>query len=317
VHDLRDARERGERAGDESHRRRIDRHPRTSQGADNILRPFLAASALAVSLAASAAPAADSASNLSPTHVLGLIRARFRSHRPPPPYVTYTIVRSQLTDTGYPDYVGSYTYHVWCRSSDRAALQRKVFRDLARGPLEFARPAFNEPRDPGPPTADLFEPAPAHPHPIEFVPTPEAAPPLPVIGTVRVVNEFEYRVASMDERGGLVHLRLEPIRDPERNRLRELWADRKSYELRRLVATDRLFVTGSATRTYPVTFTINLAMLEGHPVVTDIHGVVGDNYADDGKEVDFKFRDIAFPAGLPDWYFNTKTYKDKVAEAPL
>ena len=29
---------------------------------------------------------------------------------------------------------------------------------------------------------------------------------------------------------------------------------------------------------------------------------VGDGYNDDGREVDFYFRDISFPATLPDWY---------------
>ncbi len=42
----------------------------------------------------------------------------------------------------------------------------------------------------------------------------------------------------------------------------------------------------------------------GHLVVTDLHGVVGDGYNDDGKEVDFHFREITFPATLPAWYFD-------------
>ncbi len=85
-----------------------------------------------------------------------MIRSAFRAHRPPPPYVTYTLERVQKIEQGYPDYVNSYTYHLWCRSADRACLARKVFRDTYRGDPEFQRPAFNEDRDPGPPTADLF-----------------------------------------------------------------------------------------------------------------------------------------------------------------
>ena len=145
-------------------------------------------------VAAAAAPASP-----SPQRMLGLIRAKFRSHRPPPPYETYTLVRFQLTDHGDTDYVESYTYHVWERNFDRAALGRKVFRDFARGPLEFQRPAFNEARDPGPPTADVFESAPLHPHPVEFVPTPEpsgTAP--PEIGAVTTIGEFDYVVDSDD-----------------------------------------------------------------------------------------------------------------------
>src|SRR5215469_7610256 len=58
----------------------------------------------------------------SPERMLFLIRRQFRSHRPPPPYVTYTLVRKQTLDDGFPDLVNSYTYHIWCRSTDRAAL---------------------------------------------------------------------------------------------------------------------------------------------------------------------------------------------------
>ncbi|MFZ1126196.1 MAG: hypothetical protein WAN59_13745 [Candidatus Baltobacteraceae bacterium] len=264
----------------------------------------------------SAAPVASPAPALTPQRILGSIRATFRSHRPPPPYVTYTLIRAQLTDQGFPDYVESYTYHIWCRTSDRAALARKVFRDTARGPLEFQRPAFNEPRDPGPPTADLFEPAPLHPHPIEFVPTPEPAETtLPTIATVTSIGEFDYRVTAMDAEGPLLHLQIEPTRDPERNRLRELWVDKRSYELRKLVATDKLFVEHD--RVYGVTFTIVLGSLQGYPIVTDIHGEVGDNYSGDGENVDFHFRDVAFPPSLPAWYFDPHAYGAHENDAPL
>jgi hypothetical protein len=273
-------------------------------------------STLLLALLASAAPLPSPSPALGPERILGLIRATFRAHRPPPPYVTYTLTRAQLTDQGFPDYVESYTYHIWCRSSDRAALARKVFRDTARGPLEFQRPAFNEPRDPGPPTADLFEPAPLHPHPLEFVPTPEPAQTtLPTIATVIRVGEFDYRVVALKDEGPMLHLTIEPTRDPERNRLREIWADAKTYELRKLVATDKLFVEHD--RVYGVTFTIALGTLQGYPVVTDIHGKVGDNYSGDGEDVDFHFRDVAFPASLPAWYFDPHAYGAHQSDAPL
>jgi hypothetical protein len=251
----------------------------------------------------------------APERILALIRAKFRSHRPPPPYVTYTLLRSQLTDQGYPDYVESYTYHLWCRTSDRAALGRKVFRAGYRGPLEFMRPAFNEPRDPGPPTADVFEPAPARPHPITFVPTPEPNfTELPIIASVVTVGEFDYRVVSLKTEGEELHLRIEPIRNPERNRLREIWADKTTYELHKLVATDKLFVEKGST--YSVAFTISMGTLEGRPVVTDVHGDVGDGYFGDGQKVDFHFRDVAFPATLPAWYFDPRAYAAHAGDAP-
>lgn len=273
---------------------------------------MLATVLLAAALAS--APPSPSATP-SPQRLLGLIRAQYRSHRPPPPYVTYTFIRKQNATNGYPDYANSYTKHVWVRSGDRAALSRLVFRDEARGPLTFDRPAFNEARDPGPPTADVFEPAPARPHPVEEAVTPEPNyTPIPVIGGVRTLVEFDYTVTKVETEGDTLHLFLTPIRDVERNRIREVFADKRTYELRKLVATDKLFVSGD--RTYSVTFTMTMGVMQGFPVVTDIHGVVGDGYNDDGQQVDMLFRDITFPATLPDWYFNARTYAAHTNDGP-
>jgi hypothetical protein len=253
----------------------------------------------------------DPVPTLSPSQWLATIRTKFRSHRPPPPYVVYTETRKQNTDRGFPDYADSYSYKYWCRTSDRAALKRKIEIVPAMGFAEFERAAFNADYDPGPPTADLFEKAPAHPIPQTEVPTPEpSASPLPLIGQVAVSNDYEYKVTSVTFEGNLVHLVLEPLRDPERNRLREIWADKTTYELVRIKAHDRLFVPGGihGDDIYGVIFDIKIAMLQGTPIVTDIHGIVGDNYTGDGQTVDYTFRNISFPATLPDWYFDPKTY---------
>ncbi|MBV8748247.1 MAG: hypothetical protein JO103_00895 [Candidatus Eremiobacteraeota bacterium] len=263
--------------------------------------------ALVMLAAVVATPTPDAFPTPTPQRTLGLIRAQFRSHRPPPPFETYTLVRTQKATNGYPDFANSYTRHYWVRNLDRAALRRDVFRDDARGPLTFDRPAFNEARDPGPPTADVFEPAPTRPHPVDEVPTPEPNyTPLPVIGGVRTIIESDYKVESMEVEGDQLHLHIFPIRDIERNRLREIYCDKKTYELRKLIATDKLFVDRG--NVYPVTFTITMGMVRGVPVVTDIHGIVGGGYNDDGKDVDFEFRDITFPDTLPEWYFNARTY---------
>ncbi len=269
--------------------------------------------ALVMLAAAVAVPTPTAAPTPTPQRVLGLIRAQFRSHRPPPPYETYTLVRSQKATNGFPDFANSYTKHIWVRNVDRAALTRMVFRDEARGDLVFDRPAFNEARDPGPPTADVFEPAPARPHPIEEVPTPEPNyTPLPVIGGVRTIIESDYKVETLEVEGDQLHLHIYPIRDIERNRLREVFCDRKTYELRKLIATDKLFLDKGPV--YPVTFTITMGVVQGVPVVTDIHGVVGGGYNDDGKDVDYQFRDITFPKALPDWYFNPRQYAQHANE---
>jgi hypothetical protein len=262
-------------------------------------------------------PAPNPAYTPSPQRLLGLIRAKFRSHRPPPPFETYTMTRNQNTDRGFHDYADSYTYHIWVRNSDRAALGRKVLIAPAMGFPEFMRPAFNEDRDPGPPTADLFEPAPAKPHLVSEVPTPEPqATQLKQIGSVTVAGEYDYYVDKVAVEGDLLHLTLRPIRDPERNRLREVYADKNTLELVRLITHDRLFDEG-ANKVYGVIFDMKLALLQGVPVVTAIHGIVGDGYDGDGKVVDFTYTNITFPATLPEWYFDARSYAQHESELPL
>jgi len=247
--------------------------------------------------------------------LLADIRRVFRSHRPPPSFVTYTLMRSQQTEQGYPDYLGTYTEHIWCRTSDRAALERKVFRDDYRGPMNFDRPAFNEARDPGPPTADVFEPAPLHPHPVEFVPTPEPVAGGPEIGVVRAVGETQYRVLRVTVEGTQLHVSVTPIRDRERNRLREIYVDSKSLELQKLMATDKLFMDGGGP-VYNVIDTITMGMVEGRPVVTFVHAQVDSSYVGNGEQIDIEFKDIAFPSSLPAWYFDPHQYAAHQSEWP-
>jgi hypothetical protein len=249
----------------------------------------------------------------SPDDLLAAIRDKFRSHRPPPPFESYTIVRKQNTNYGYPDYADTYTDHDWYRSSDHAALRRRIS-DLGDvGPMTFDRPIFNAATDPGPPTADVFEPAPLHSYSPSFIPTPEASLP-PVIAVVHARGEFDYHVTNVQHEGDELHLTLVPRRDPQRNRLREMWVDAKTLELRKLVATDTLFVEGGPE--YPVLFTMEFTMYEGIPVITHIHGVVYGGYDGDGQTVDYDFKNLIFPASLPLWYFDARDYAQHLSEAP-
>lgn len=231
------------------------------------------------------APAVEPAP--SPQSLLASIRARFHA-RPLPPFETYALTRSQNTATGVPDVLNSYTRRVWVRNSDRAALTRVVFRNGTDGPLEFERPAFNQARDPGPPTGDMFE-------------SPNGV--------------SDYRVDSVETEGETVHLRISPVLNADRNRLREVFADKHSYELRTLIAVDTLFIGRGPV--YPVTFTMTMGTVDGYPVVTAAHGAVGGGYNDDGKEVDYTFSAIAFPPALPDWYFDPRTYGQHGRDAPV
>jgi hypothetical protein len=264
---------------------------------------------------------------MSPDDVFYAIRRVFRSHRPPPPFETYTLVRQNNDSQGYPDYASSYTFHIWVRTSDKAAMARSVARLGAIGPLEFMRPQFNnvngtedhpEYADPGPPTADLFEPAPVYAHAVSWVPTPEpAATMAPLIAHTTITINADYYVVSVDADQGLLHVVLTPRRDPERNRLRGLWVDPKTFELERVLATDRLEVSGGRhSDIYPVLFTVTLGRLAGVPIVTHIHGVVGGGYNGDDQIVEYSFENITFPQSLPSWYFDSRQYAAHVNEAP-
>lgn len=258
-------------------------------------------------------PCTAIATDLTPQQIFATARQVFRAHRPPPPYERYTLVREQQTAEGAPDFEWSYEYRVWCRSSDRAALGRRVFRGRS-GALEFMRPAFDEPRDPGPPTADFFERVPVRPQPASESPQPIDTPP-PLIGSVQSTYESEYRVLSIETQGTVYHLRVMPLRDPRRNRVRELWIDRETYEIRKAIVTDRLYMLGGPV--LDQIDTVSMGSAFGYPVITSIHARAEFNSSSgDGLEVDYRFGDISFPASLPDWYFEPWTYGAHVAEAP-
>lgn len=264
---------------------------------------------------------------LTPVRILGYVRRVYREHRPPPAYETYTLVRTQNTNYGYPDYADSYTKHYWVRNVDRAALVRYVYRDGSDSQPMFDRPALNQPRDPGPPTADLF--APAHIEPVTFVPTPEpTVGPLKVIGHVVAFGEFDYNVPKLQVEGDLLHLTLVPKRDPERNVLREIWVDKHTYVLKKVIAHDRLFDEGTGN-VYPVLFTYTLGYLDGYVVVTHLDGVVlpevsqsrsgtitEKTFTGDGQKVRYDFTDITFPASLPSWYFDARSYGAHMNDLP-
>ncbi|MBV8372697.1 MAG: hypothetical protein JOY69_05510, partial [Candidatus Eremiobacteraeota bacterium] len=167
-----------------------------------------------------------------------------------------------------------------------------------------------------------FEPAPAHPHsnPRDFVPTPEptgSAPPL--IASVSVMGEFDYRVTTVTTQGNLTHVVLQPRRDPERNRLRELYVDSKTLELQEVVATDKLYDEDSR-HVYPMIFTVTMGWMNNMPVVTHIHGTptyeTDAEYLGKDATVDYDFNDITFPGSLPAWFFDPRSYAAHVDDAP-
>jgi hypothetical protein len=246
--------------------------------------------------------------------ILARVKAEVRAH-PRPPYVVYTLVRRDTLDD-IPDLLNSYTLRIWCRTADNAALSRRTNGPRAIGAAEFIVPAFDKPIDPGPPTADLLDvirqsaaPAPN--------PTPTG---LRVIGSVSIAIETAYRVTYAGVDGSDDHLALVPRRDPDRNRLTDLYVDRDTAEIDRAVAHDHLYTEG---RAIPERFEIDFGNDDGERVITRIHGQTDYSERDPSvapeplHDVLYRFENIAFPAQLPDWYFEPATYGAHRAEFPV
>ena len=104
--------------------------------------------------------------------------------------------------------------------------------------------------------------------------------------------------------------------------MRELYVDRNTLELRRLVATDKFFDgDGPHAQVFPMLFTVSLDMLNGIPVVTTIHGEPqkeeDQEYLGHLGVVDYTFKDITFPMALPDWYFDAHDYSQHQGDLPI
>ncbi len=233
----------------------------------------------------------------------------FAAH-PRAPFVSYTIRREQLQPDGMPDLQWSYTYRVWYRASDSAALERRLFRGRL-GDLRFVRVSFNGPWDPGPPTADPFGLAGV---------TATAPGTLDsayrTIASVVASGGPAYEVTSAQIEGSQWHLRVRPLHVPGTYILRELWADAASLELQKAIVADKLFIAGGPV--YDQLDTITFALVNGREVITHIHARANfdEQPGGDGSDVDYDFSDVAFPAALPDWYFQPALYGAHMAEAP-
>lgn len=254
--------------------------------------------------------AAQSPAPLSGEVLLGRAKATFRAHARPT-YVVYTLTRRDRHN-GQPDLENSYVAKVWCRNADRSALVRRVWRGEAYGDMENQTVAFDGVVDPGPPTADVFERAlyaAASPGPAP-APEPDASVP-PMIGSVVVVRDFDYRVRRAVREGDRWHLGLEPKRDPERNRIDDLWIDAATYEIRRMRVRDHLFL-GYSGAVLDDEFDVRFEERDGLPLIAAIHGRTG-NWE---FETDYRYEQISFPETLPDWYFEPKSYGRHKADAP-
>ncbi len=268
------------------------------------MSPLRALALLALGLACEAAAAPPDA--LSGTQILARAKAVSRTHARPP-FVAYTLRRRDVHD-GVPDFENSYALEIWCRSSDRSALLRKAWNGRAVGELENDTIAFDGYVDPGPPTADIFERALYARPPASPVPEPSG---LAQIGRVVASSDYDYRVDRVAHDGPDWHLWLSPKRDPARNRIDELWVDASSYEVRRMRVRDHLYL-GRSGQSLDDEYDVRFEQRDGLPLISSIHGQTRDG----AFETDYRFENVRFPATLPDWYFEPKTYGAHRADAP-
>jgi hypothetical protein len=284
------------------------------------MTPARAVAAIAVACACTAQSPAPSPP-LTGDQIFTRVKAVFRSY-PRPPYVAYTLVRRDWHN-GAPDFENSYTLKLWCRTADRSALARRAWRGKAYGELQNITVMFDREVDPGPPTADMFEkrlfgaagarrdePSPAPRVEASAVPGDESSP-LPLIGRVGALDG-DYRARRVAREGELLHLWLEPKSDRERNRLDEIWVDAASYDLRRALVRDHLYLGmggASIDDEFDVRFTPGPG---GLPLIASIRGET--RYGQ--FETQYTFSDVTFPDALPEWYFVPKQYGVHRGDAP-
>jgi len=252
----------------------------------------------------------------NPYAILAKVREVFHAHVRPP-FVVYTLERREWIND-FPNVDNSYTWRIWCRTRDSAALSREFLRRRNRSffGLHFIRPAFNEPVDPGPPTGDIFPLAP----PPTPAPKPTGTERLRTIAVVTSTTDSDYRATFAGIDHNAYHLKLDPVRDRERNRLRELWVEVASFEVLRAVAVDRLFLINEGL-VVPDKLEIEFELHDTVPVLHRIRAVteIPSTISRLGRreESQYFYDDIVFAATMPDWYFEPKTYREHFPDAPL
>jgi hypothetical protein len=270
---------------------------------------IMALSVLVRAPAAAGVQPTDTCAGLTAEAVL--VRSRNAFHvRPKPAFVVYTISRRE-TVNGLPDFENTYTTRVWYRLADGIALTRRVHGNRADGPLISEQPRFNAALDPGPPTADIFQLGSLRPEPVQ---TASPKDTLPEVGSVSTHVEADYKASFVSCDPSIMHLRLDPRRDPDRNRLRELWIDRQTLGVLRFVATDRLY-RGLTGIWDPDRFDARFGMEADVPVIRTIHAQSDAPELGD-EQSEYHFDAIVFPDSLPDWYFEPRSYRSHIGEAP-
>jgi hypothetical protein len=136
-----------------------------------------------------------------------------------------------------------------------------------------------------------------------------ASPDLRVIGsTATLSREYRVALASIEptNAGRTYHLTLAPLRDPQRNRIREMWVDARTF------ATDQIriagnFIDGPPTR---VGWLVTYQIVDGCELIAREHALATLNY---GPKRQYEATEIAFTVEptsrfpvfrltMPPWY---------------
>jgi hypothetical protein len=262
-----------------------------------------------------AVPAPGPIRTPNPYAILSKGRDVFHAHARPT-FIVYTLERREWIDA-FPDIDNSYTWRIWCRTKDDAAMARIFYRKRNRAleGLHFIKPTFNEAVDPGPPTGDIFPYAP----PPAPKPLASDANSLRTIAVVAASADSDYRATYAGVDAGAYHLKLEAIRDRDRNRVREVWFDVVTLEVRRAILSDRLFLLREGIAINDK-LDVQFAMYEGVPVLYRIRAEANIpptlSRLARHEESDYFYDDIVFATTLPDWYFDPKTYREHFRDAP-
>lgn len=263
-----------------------------------------------------------------PDFILQSARAAF--HAPGrPPYVVYNMKRVVFLDD-QPDSDDDYTLRIWSRTSDGAALVRiwDPAQERAVEDLYFGRYRLRLNADPGPPVSDIFEPPPLR---APQLPRETETGGLRTIAVVARRGDLDYHATLVGIDKDAYHLKLQPLRDEDRNRLRELWVDTEDFEVERAIEVARPAVTAEGWASLPrdapaygflspVQLDMTFELLAGVPVITKATETVqiypGLGASGHQIEMDYSYDRMTLRSELPDWLFEPSTYGAHVREAP-
>jgi hypothetical protein len=125
------------------------------------------------------------------------------------------------------------------------------------------------------------------------------------IGRTRINEPPRYHVVLADTTGNVAHLTLTPLRDPFRNRLRELWVETDTGIVRQAI------VAGVGDRS-PIAdgkFRITFMQVQGGTYISKIESITPIHFGDDDdvSDLTFTFENLVLTSDSPKYRFGIST----------